>query len=452
MNNHPANQCFTAILLFLNASLQSCIPPLKLGYEPFNNKKDKNAQELLHSSVYQAKYQPILIPAACLEQDLATAPRDVHRFTAASGEAVSFLQENGLWKARVNDGPKQLSSTRELPVIFQKSEAMLTLLPSLSKQKANIHKHHIHILNSDHGKHVFVGTVGLPGGMEEKEEADLVHHAIKSRRWKAIKNILATSRVGQVGIITRQDKQGNSPLHIAAQFGDVRVLRWLLYRLHNYAWEYGNDPNNISLIINTPNKQGKTALHLASIGGHRKVIKHLLRVNAAPNISDSDGYIPWQYADRHESGAELSRLLLQYSAPDLADSHGRTPLHQAALSGHLALVKALLARGANPNLADMHGRTPLHEAVLSGHLELAQALLARGAHPNLRDMHGRTPLHEAVISGHLELAQELLARGANSNLLDSDGYIPLHYAKQISMQNLFNEFMQEQKHTSQTTE
>ena len=78
-----------------------------------------------------------------------------------------------------------------------------------------------------------------------------------------------------------KDKDGHTPLHLAAFTGHADVARLLL--------EHGADPN-------FKNNIGHTPLHIAAFTGHADVVRVLLERGADPRIADNKGHIPLDYA------------------------------------------------------------------------------------------------------------------------------------------------------------
>jgi Ankyrin repeats (3 copies)/Ankyrin repeat len=115
---------------------------------------------------------------------------------------------------------------------------------------------------------------------------------------------------------TFPDKIGWFPLHYAAKYGHISVVRLLL--------EAGRD-------VNAPAAEhGRTALQAASEGGHEDIVKLLISYGADVNAS-------------------------------AAANFGRTALQAASDGGHEDIVKLLISHGAdvNASAAADSGRTAL---------------------------------------------------------------------------------------------
>ena len=115
----------------------------------------------------------------------------------------------------------------------------------------------------------------------------------------------------------KADDDGDTPLHIAARFGQVGIVRLLI----------DNPSASWQTLPNEPNAAGETALHLV--------------MQATINRE------------------EITEILLKYFAsPNSQTNAGYTPLHcVAAYKGSAALVNLLLDKGANTFMKDNTGAT-----------------------------------------------------------------------------------------------
>jgi uncharacterized protein len=117
---------------------------------------------------------------------------------------------------------------------------------------------------------------------------------------------------GEPGLVTSWSKDGFTPLHLAAFFGEEEAVKILLER--------GAD---VSVVSRNP-KIVVTPLHSAAAGSHPGVVKLLL-----------------------EAGADVNA----------AQDRGFTPLHSAANNDDRESAEALLAAGADPRLTTDDGKT-----------------------------------------------------------------------------------------------
>ena len=113
---------------------------------------------------------------------------------------------------------------------------------------------------------------------------------------------------------SREEQDGNSPLHYAAGTGDLWCVQRLVAK--------GDDAR-------AKNRWADTPLHWAALGGHTDVVRFLLRAG----------------------------VLI-----DATSRTGETALHLAIDKGHLETVRLLLAESADTNIAAESGETPLDYA------------------------------------------------------------------------------------------
>ena len=177
--------------------------------------------------------------------------------------------------------------------------------------------------------------------------------------------------------------------------------------------------------VNQRNHHGSTPLHLAAEYGRVEVMRVLLEHGANVGAVDHEGRTPF-HAAANFGRVEVVCVLLEHGAnADAEDEESRTPFHVA---GSVEVVRVLLERGANVGAEDKYGRTPLHVAADYGRVEVGRVLLEHGAKVGAEDKHGRTPLHVAADCGRVAIGRVLLKHGANADAEDSQGRTPLHVA------------------------
>jgi vesicle coat complex subunit/DNA replication protein DnaC len=190
------SQRFTALLLLFSITLQSCYTPLKMRSKMRNEKqvltphvyinkaetpssKDADLLEIEQSSTelstdsYQDSSPAVAAP---LEPSLATeqvqgthsdehyetlVPSLGQTFTAAGGQEVTLYQQEGQWQAKVKEHFGDLQRERKLPVHcapdFQPEDLLM--------YKKQLVKQRLHVTTQDNKDFVYLGKLGLPGGM-----------------------------------------------------------------------------------------------------------------------------------------------------------------------------------------------------------------------------------------------------------------------------------------------
>eukprot|EP01113_Clastostelium_recurvatum_P000620 TRINITY_DN10290_c0_g1_i1.p1 TRINITY_DN10290_c0_g1~~TRINITY_DN10290_c0_g1_i1.p1 ORF type:complete len:595 (+),score=110.66 TRINITY_DN10290_c0_g1_i1:11-1795(+) len=178
------------------------------------------------------------------------------------------------------------------------------------------------------------------------------------------------------------DARGHSPLHIAAEVGNIQLLQLFL--------SYKVDIN--------VNKEGFTPLHSACLHGQESSVKALIQHGA-----DVNAKMPFKCKYRVDG--------------DTMDV-GSTALSIAAARGFVPIVKRLLRKGAHVNSVSPVAETPLNVATKHGQIQSVTALLDHGADIQRRDEQGFTALHVAAYENHSHIVKLLLKRGADIDAKD----------------------------------
>ncbi|KAI9660928.1 MAG: hypothetical protein M1821_009255 [Bathelium mastoideum] len=283
------------------------------------------------------------------------------------------------------------------------------------------------------------------------------------------------------------DKQGRTPLSLAAEIGRTSMVKILASpKAMGLATLRGLTPTECTsgltpLLCAASHNDGKfieqllqcgarvddrsplgeTALHLAARYQNVQLVDHLLESGADVKAQGSGGSTALHLACslRSPNLDIVAQLLLLGANANDKDNRCQTALHIATLRGNAELVAFLLVvhssaaqtldkdmraelclasastpakmllrepppRRLNLNAQDIHGITPLYAACLRGQVEMAEALLRCGADPNISDLFFQNCLHVACDSNPTELVSMLLMFGADVNALDRSGRRP----------------------------
>ena len=204
-----------------------------------------------------------------------------------------------------------------------------------------------------------------------------------------------------------RNREGSTPLHIAAYNGHVAASELLLSR----------GPQ----LLNSIDHGGHTALYMAALANRPEVVKLLLARKADTEKTDTMGEGGTALFIAADKGhIEVVRLLLAAGAKPNAPTNTshRTPIF-GATAKRTGIASLLLRHGANINVGSVNGRTPLIEAacyVWPRDKETIQLFLEHGADPRQMDGDGAHALACAASDGSEDIGRRLLGRGTEPDM------------------------------------
>ena len=209
------------------------------------------------------------------------------------------------------------------------------------------------------------------------------------------------------------NKEGRTPLHYAANNGNLRLCKLIIEGTSN------KNPESIKVWRST--QSGHTPLHYAALNGHLEVCK-LIMDNVIDKNPANMGPIGEEETPYHYAAERGHLAVCQLFLDNLLDKNPGTramvtPLHSAASNGHLEVCKLIMANIPDKNPADHYPRqeTPYHYAARNGQLAVCQLFYDNLPDKNPATRDGLTPLHYAAEEGHVEVCKLIM-----KNLVDKN--------------------------------
>ena len=231
----------------------------------------------------------------------------------------------------------------------------------------------------------------------------------------SMNDLLAIKKLVALGVDLNTAKQHNgcNPLMLAAQYGFISIVKFLI----NY------------VDINARDNEGMTASYLAAAFNQPEIIEILSDAGANLNIAMNDGATP-AIIGALKGNFEAIKTLIRCNANlNQASLSGLTPLFAAAQEGYKDIVEELLMHQfININVDAFQGATPVYIASQNGHSDIIELLASKHANINQSLSNGSTPLHVAVQFGQIAAVEVLIKYNANVNAHRTDGITPAYLA------------------------
>ncbi|XP_068994985.1 ankyrin repeat and death domain-containing protein 1B isoform X1 [Embiotoca jacksoni] len=289
---------------------------------------------------------------------------------------------------------------------------------------------------------------GLNANAGNVHNRTALHYAVAGKNKEAVQ-LLLQRRVK----VDQKDKYGVVPIHLAAWFGSLEILKLLV--------QAGAEQK-------VENEEGMNIMHCAAINDHTEIVEYIVNDLQMKELDkdDQSGHRAFALAAEHGCVEMLEILMEPYNMATMKpNKRGDTPLHLAARTGHLDAVQLLLQSFDTRDEVNMDGETALYQAAVNGQEECALALLEAGCDPNVltaakcsalhpvskrgdaslvqlllefkahtdfQNQHLEAPLHLAVKNSHIPVIHSLLEAACNINVTDKRSQTAMHLAAEIA--------------------
>ncbi|PRQ51049.1 putative ankyrin repeat-containing domain, PGG domain-containing protein [Rosa chinensis] len=238
-------------------------------------------------------------------------------------------------------------------------------------------------------------------------------------------------------LLQKTEETGNSVLHLAARFGHVELVAYIIKLLPD--------------LVSVRNVKGETPLHEACRQGNTSVVKLLLEASPFVTCSLNHEQTAFFIACSYGNVEVVKYMANQPGVLDFEQHEAFSPLHFSIAEGYVDIVKTILE--ACPRFAwkvDNKGYLPLHLACEKGQLEITKTLLM--IDPNLSlelNRYRYTPLHLAAMNGQNQILEELLLCSPRSlELRTGDGETVFHLSVRFNRYDVFTSLAKNCNHTN----
>ena len=179
-------------------------------------------------------------------------------------------------------------------------------------------------------------------------------------RWQSgVVQVFENLPTNQVHTVSEFSDTPADTLFKAAWTGDVSTLR------------------GMNIDLNLKDTVGRTPLHIAAEKGNIDVAIFLIENGANVNVADANGNTPLVFIINKTGNLKvIQRFLEKGASVNTQNRTGETALMYAAWHGHSAIVQLLIKNRADVTLKNKQGNTALTLAESKGHQEIVEMLKA----------------------------------------------------------------------------
>ncbi len=235
------------------------------------------------------------------------------------------------------------------------------------------------------------------------------------------------------------DDDGRNSFHIAAEYGQVKILALLLKFRH---------------FIEAKDKLGRTPLAAAAEFDRKEAVSKLLEEGANPDNPNKLGETPLFIAARKSSFIVFSLLATKSKNLNAARNDGLNAFAIAAYGPDgEQKMHFLHANGVDIRKVSNEGVTAFHTAAEMGIQFWVEFFVKNDTPIDLRTKNGFTPLLYAIKRGHLATAQFLQRSGADTKAVTQKGWSIVHCAVFANVAcvnyalSLYKDYKSENTHT-----
>lgn len=177
------------------------------------------------------------------------------------------------------------------------------------------------------------------------------------------------------------DKSGRTVVHYAATNNMPDVVKTVM-----------EGKSKVKPDLDAKDADGETPLMIAAKYGNERVIEVLMAHGADATVADEAGHTPLETAVKLNYGSAVRALIKGGADITQRDRKQWTLLHHAATMDMPTTASALIEAGALLDARNADGDTPLHVAIKGNKGNMVEYLLRKGADYNIENKAHQTPL------------------------------------------------------------